>query len=87
MWNIVAIPEQIKQATLIVVGIAENEHVVRKVRGWPKDPDLLELRAVRVRVEGVLYGKANEEHLTFYFNQVTGAWDGPEPNMTNWSWR
>lgn len=76
------IPDQVTQATLIVVGLVESEHLVRRIYSGPKEsPDSLELRAVRIRVEGVLYGKSHEQHLTFYFYQVTGAWDGPEPNM------
>lgn len=77
----VEIREQIKQATLIVVGIVESEHVVRKVDNGRKDSGPFELRAVRIRLEGVVEGQFNNDRLTFYYYQVTGAWDGPEPNM------
>src|SRR5260370_38232648 len=73
--------EQISQATLIIVGIVESEHVVRMVDSGPKDSDALELHKVRIRLEGVVEGQVNDERLTFYYYQVTGAWDGPEPNM------
>src|SRR5690348_13193077 len=71
----IEIREQIKQATLIVVGVVESEHVVRTIASGPKeDSSPLELRTVRIRVEGVLEGQFNGERLTFYYYQVTGAW-------------
>ena len=54
----VHIPDQITQATLIVVGTIESERVVRRVQsGLKEDPDLLELRAVRLRVRHFLFSK------------------------------
>jgi hypothetical protein len=78
----VEIRHQIEQASLIVVGVVQSEHVVRTVDSGPKqDLGRLELRAVRLQVEGVLEGQFDGDHLTFYYYQVTAAWDGPEPNM------
>jgi len=78
----VAIPTQIANAGLIVVGVVAGEHVVRIVDSPERnDVGRLQLCAVRVHVEGVLKGKFDGDPLTFYYYQVTSAWDGPEPNL------
>jgi len=80
----VEIPEQINQATLIVVGTVEDQRLVRTIADGAKRESALQLLAVRVRLEGVLEGsldKKYEKPLTFYYYQTTGAWDGPAPNI------
>jgi hypothetical protein len=70
--------EQIKQATLIVVGVAEDERAMRTAASELKEGSMpLQLRAVRIRVERALKGRFDGERLTFYYYQTTGAWDGP----------
>ncbi len=77
----VEIADQVNEANLIVVGLAENERVVRPVAGT-RETGPLNLLAVIVRVEGVLKGHFDGERLTFYYYQMTGgAWDGPAPNI------
>src|SRR6266478_5229007 len=74
--------EQIKQATLIVIGVAEDERAVRTAASELREGSMpLQLRAVRIRVEGALKGRFDGERLTFYYYQTTGAWDGPPINI------
>ncbi len=74
--------EQIRKATLVVVGHAESERAVRTLVSEPKEGSMpLQLRAVRIAVEGVLEGHFGSEQLTFYYYQTTGAWDGPPINI------
>lgn len=74
--------EQIKQATLIVVGVAEDERALPTAASELKEESMpLQLRAVSIRVEGVLKGRFDGKRLTFYYYQTTGAWDGPPINI------
>ena len=74
--------EQIQKASLVVVGIVEDERAVVRVAAESKEELIpLELRAVRIRVEGVLEGRFDGKELTFYYYQATGAWDGSPINI------
>lgn len=76
------ISEQIKKAQLIIVGVVENESNVRRlISGTHLETTPLELREVRIRVEGSLEGNLSRPDLSFYYYRVMGAWDGAEPNL------
>lgn len=80
----IEIEEQIDQASVIAVGVIEEEYLVRNLTD--ADGTKIGLYAVNVQLEGILKGQldkgqAEAGHLTFYYYQAYGAWNGPSPNF------